>query len=562
MNKNNNKSPLWSLFYEDEGYDINGERIMGRQAAGWSYLKALIKDKPSKLSAYIRKDDQKELFLEKVKSQLDKDDSLDIEFINYAEPHKSAPNGGLFVPGPGIGSFASHRSFFGHDRYSIVGITHTTASNAVMSGLESLAFSDVMPWDAIICTSDCVLDTVQKVLENKYNNQRKKFSIDKPIYPQLPIIPLGVEKEEFEYSKTDKHNARRELNINEDDIVISYVGRLSFHAKAHHYPMYLAIAECSQYLKDGQRIHLIQTGWFANDWVKEAFVEEGKRICPDVIFHFLDGKDQANKHKTLASADIFVSLSDNIQETFGITPIEGMASGLPVLVTDWDGYKSTVRDGVDGFRVKTISLGDGYGVDIAYHHLTGGLSYDQYIGMSVHRVAVDIKDCIEKLKFLITNKDKRIEFGLNGKKRVDDVFDWPNILERYRELNLELNSIREKEANNFKEFCVPRLPGDRLDPFFLFSSYPSDILNNDTMLYRTELSTEIKIKDIYNFNSVNYASSYIPSTDILEKIYKVFNDLGAVKLKKAVKELNLDEKTVFIATIWLLKYGFISIKKD
>ena len=51
MNKNNNKSPLWSLFYEDEGYDINGERIMGRQAAGWSYLKALIKDKPSKLSA-------------------------------------------------------------------------------------------------------------------------------------------------------------------------------------------------------------------------------------------------------------------------------------------------------------------------------------------------------------------------------------------------------------------------------------------------------------------------------------------------------------------------------
>ena len=31
------KYPLWSIWYEDEGYDINGERIMGRQAAGWSF---------------------------------------------------------------------------------------------------------------------------------------------------------------------------------------------------------------------------------------------------------------------------------------------------------------------------------------------------------------------------------------------------------------------------------------------------------------------------------------------------------------------------------------------
>ncbi len=373
---------------------------------------------------------------------------------------------------------------------------------------------------------------------------------------------MGIDKDEFEYSKDDRIKARKDLNVNDDDIVISYVGRLSFHAKAHHFPMYLAIAECLQYLKKDQKIHLIQTGWFANDWVKESFVEEGKKICPEVIFHFLDGKDQSNKHKTLASADIFISLSDNIQETFGITPIEGMAAGLPVLVTDWDGYKSTVRDGLDGFRVNTIALSDGYGVDIAYHHLTGGLSYDQYIGMSVHRVAVDIKDCIEKLKILITNKEKRIELGRNGKRRVKEVFDWSNILEKYRDLRRELNSIREKEADNYKEFCKPRLPGDRLDPFFLFSSYPSDILNNNTQLYRTDLSTKLNIKDIYNFNSVNYAANYIPSTDILEKTYNVFNESGDIKLKKLINELNFDEKTVFIATIWLLKYGFISIKKD
>ena len=63
MSSISKKYPFWSIYYEDEGFSITGDRIMGRQAAGWSYLKALIKDKPSKLSAYIRKDDQKEFQL-------------------------------------------------------------------------------------------------------------------------------------------------------------------------------------------------------------------------------------------------------------------------------------------------------------------------------------------------------------------------------------------------------------------------------------------------------------------------------------------------------------------
>ena len=41
-----------------------------------------------------------------------------------------------------------------------------------------------------------------------------------------------------------------------------------------------------------------------------------------------------------------MSLADNIQETFGLTPVEAMAAGLPCVMSDWDGYRDTVRDGV------------------------------------------------------------------------------------------------------------------------------------------------------------------------------------------------------------------------
>ena len=59
--------PYWSIYYDDEGYDIKGNRIMGRQAAGWSFLKALVKDDPKRISAYIKNKEQKELLINKVK---------------------------------------------------------------------------------------------------------------------------------------------------------------------------------------------------------------------------------------------------------------------------------------------------------------------------------------------------------------------------------------------------------------------------------------------------------------------------------------------------------------
>ena len=51
-----------------------------------------------------------------------------------------------------------------------------------MSDISNLAFSDVMPWDAIICTSPSVVDTVQKILNHKYEKISQKFqSIILPI---------------------------------------------------------------------------------------------------------------------------------------------------------------------------------------------------------------------------------------------------------------------------------------------------------------------------------------------------------------------------------------------
>ena len=558
MNTIDNDFKYWSLFYEEDGYNIAGDRIMGRQAAGWSYLKALVKNS-NDLSVYLKTQNQKESLIKKIRPLILDKKELNLNTIPYNSPNLSKEYGGIFYPGPGIAEFANHRSYFGHDSYSVVGITHTTASHKVMSDISNLAFSDVMPWDAIICTSPSVVDTVQKILNHKYEKISQKISIDNITYPKMPVIPLGLDKDEFNFSDEYKNNSRKELNINKNDIVLVYVGRLSFHAKAHHLPMYLAAEECAKNLKDNQNLHIIQTGWFANDFVRDAFVNEGNEICPSVKLHFLDGKNQGNKYKTLAAGDIFVSLSDNIQETFGLTPLEGMASGLPVLVSDWNGYKSTVRNNIDGFRVKTYSVNDGFGEDIAFSHMMDVINYDNYVGMSVQRVAIDVKDCIDKLSILINDKDLRKKFGNSGRARVEENFDWPIILNQYKDLSNELNQIREVEKKNYLRFCNPSLPSDKLDPFYLFSSYPSEILNSKHIFTKLNGVNSKSIEDILMYSSINYSKIFIPSDLDTKAILELFEQYDNLNLEKINSLSDLNEEKIYKILIFLLKYGYLTI---
>ncbi len=43
------------------------------------------------------------------------------------------------------------------------------------------------------------------------------------------------------------------------------------------------------------------------------------------------------------AANVFTAMSDNIQESLGLTILE--ACGLPVVTTDWDGCRDTVAVG-------------------------------------------------------------------------------------------------------------------------------------------------------------------------------------------------------------------------
>ena len=110
------------------------------------------------------------------------------------------------------------------------------------------------------------------------------------------------------------------------------------------------------------------------------------------------------------ASDIFVSLADNIQETFGLSVIEAMASSLPLVVSDWNGYKDLVNHGFNGFRIPTEMLTSSLtfhdSVDRSYG--LGLLPYDNMIGLRSMLTTIDYDKLYRTLKLFIIHPSLKL----------------------------------------------------------------------------------------------------------------------------------------------------------
>ena len=185
------ENPFFATFYESEGYDISQQKLMGRQAAGRSYLSALLNSDIDPIPIVLNNSKSAEIFKKDMQSLLSEGKTKSVELSLTKDPIQSSRFGGIFFPGPSISKFANERMFFGHEKYSLAGITHTTASQQVMDSFTSILTNPVMPWDAIICTSQSVLNTANKIIDIKKEFLKKRLGYSQTIIPKLPIIPLG-----------------------------------------------------------------------------------------------------------------------------------------------------------------------------------------------------------------------------------------------------------------------------------------------------------------------------------------------------------------------------------
>ncbi|MBU3694612.1 MAG: glycosyltransferase family 4 protein [Rhodocyclaceae bacterium] len=545
-----------ALFYHPEAYTTGGPKLMGRNAAGESFLRGfLAHSPPGELWVQVAEAAHARHFAEAARAA---GRAEPVRAVVNAQLGALAQAGTVYHPGPGIGGHAWQRAAHGHGAWSLCGITHTTSSARAMDAIVELVTAPVQPWDALICTSTAVRDNVQRLLQAQIDHLRERLAIGRLVLPQFPVIPLGIHTADFQFTAAQRSKARKALGLKKNTLAVLFVGRLSFHAKAHPLAMYQALQRAQA--RTGKEVVLVECGWHANDHISRAYADAAALASPGVRVVTLDGRKAADRETAWAGADIFCSLSDNIQETFGITPIEAMAAGLPVVVSDWDGYRDTVRHEVDGFCIPTTMPAPGLGGDLALRHALEIDNYDMYCGHTCSVVAVDVEAAAEAFMQLLRAPDLRQRMGSAGRQRAREVYDWAVVMGQYQDLWTKLAGLRREGA---AQLAPSRRPWPaRMDPFEAFAAYPSRSLKPDTLLALADGDAATALQRLAAYRQlamVSFAQPVLPDAAEAQQVIEALasGPRAAADVVAGIAEAR--RGLVFRGLVWLLKLGVLRL---
>lgn len=482
--------------------------------------------------------------------------------INQNDGAALAKIGALFRYDPGFIKHVWARRFHGQQGYSLAGIAHASSTSAVMAVAGQYVTAPTQAWDALICPSQAIKSAILNVVEGWQEYLGDRLNADRPCPMEFPVIPLGADVDKYEILSSDNFRSRQRANLGinpaGEDVVILFVGRLNFVAKANPLPLMIGLEKAAA--ATGKPIKLVFNGYFNDELSEEGFLEAAEKVCDLVDVRFIRHGDPDYPDGLWAGADIFCSLSDNIQESFGLTPVEAMASGLPVVVSDWDGYRDTVRDGVDGFSIPTMMPAPGFGGDLAYDYFARPTHYGDYLGGVQQSTAIDLEALVEALKKLIDNPGLRRSLGAAGHDRAIEKYNWPHIIAAYEDLWAELAQKRMTGEELAPRKLAPNKPvtpfhPSHPDPFTMFESFPTHQI---TRQGKIELATS-NWADAMKLIGLKTGLVYADSLMDLEDLPFLIGHLESSKVVE-IEELiglapQINPVDVVRTLAWLVKLG-------
>ena len=458
-----------AIFYATDGYSPATEGINGRRVAGESFLKGYLRHADVDEFVIMAKKNEEAAAVRKLASVLRPEVAL--RPVGLIRPAGIAPVNTLYYPGPNYASEAWRRAPYGMAAWSICGVTHTTSTPAVMQGLFDLRVAPVMEWDALICTSQAVRASVSYQLDLVDQHLAHLLGARTRPRPIMPVIPLGVHCDDFAPDVALGQGLRKRLGAAPQDVIFTTIARLTPHEKFDPLPIFLAMQAAQRQLTGGQRLHIAFCGQFREPYARKVFEEGAKALMPDVGFALLDGAKAEDRKAVLSGADVFLFMIDNIQETFGLAPLEGMAAGLPMLVSDWDGLKDTVSPDV-GFRVTSRALAPRHLAQEALR-LQGGIdAYGQYCAATSALTELDMPEMTARILDLARNPDLRRRMGQAGAARARALYDWKAVIPQMQDLWAEQEAMRARHVATAPRYAPETLPVSP-SPTGLFAAYPT-----------------------------------------------------------------------------------------
>ena len=286
------------------------------------------------------------------------------------------------------------------------------------------------PRDVVVSTSSAGC----RVVENYYAYLRAAYAVGQA--PGVRHIPLGVEPSSFpapEERDALSRAVRQRLELG-DELIFLVFARISYQSKMDLLPILRAFKRAEGLGLAPGSYHLVLAGWldeadnFGSD-IQKLAVNLGIKCS------LVPRPDDKTKKELYAAASVFLSPSDNLQETFGLTMLEAAVSGLPIIASDFDGYKDLVVNGESGLLIPTYGPDETPGTDAAAVIVPAS----EYHLFLAQQCAVDVNEMGAAMARLAADSVLRESMGRAGRERALG-YSWDNIVGRYLELWEELNN--------------------------------------------------------------------------------------------------------------------------
>jgi D-inositol-3-phosphate glycosyltransferase len=388
--------------------------------------------------------------------------------------------------------------------------------------------------DLLNCASQAGLQN----LLNLFAQVKARYGLSGPLNLSLAVLPFGIDTNHFRPGS--RPLAQQKLGLPEDRSYLLSLARFSIEDKFDYGPLIQAYKTALPHLQG--RWTLVLAGG-AHD---PSYLDTLKRLVSqcglseDVVF--LPNLPDALKVDLYTACDVFVSPSDNVQETFGLTAIEAMACGLPVVVSDWDGYKDTVAHGVSGLRIPTY-------MPSLKRLLSNRLLFDNSLThlLTAQAVVVDMAMLAASFILLGTQSALRKTMGAQAREQAVAHYDTTMIGKRIKALLIA----------DFEAPVLPNLPSE-LTPFELFSHYPTRALEPGDRLQATDFGRAAHdqqapvflCREMEGFIELGLTRDIVRFCEISPPIQEIHTRFEAQAR---------DGERLLYTLYWLLKQGFLQL---
>lgn len=412
-------------------------------------------------------------------------------------------------------------------------------------------FTQTLPCDAVVCTTQVARQATIKILNRLRHIVEDQHSVATKPEIDLRVIPHGVPVDLFK--PRDKQDCRRLLELPTDPVIILYTGRIDPVSKSDITPLLIAFQRLN--IKYGNRVCLLLVGPLLSSYentLLNALTVLG--ISQNVIYRVNVPKGAMPQF--YSAADIFVSLSDTLQENFGLTPVEAMASGLPVVVSDWGGYKETVVHEQSGFRVPTTWIR--CDEDLCQYAPLYDWKADHL--PLAQSICVDVDATAMYLDILVANEDRRHQMGQYARQHVLDNFTWEKCAGNFWDLWEELSEVTfEQYPSGEAHYLQPNYFGD-------FSGFATRILD-DTAKFQVTQRGQRACTGKEDLFLIEQPRGLLDA-DLLLKLLRFIKFTNSVRYPMSLGETQalfarkhkLSIPSVRRHLMWLLKYDLIRTK--